>query len=235
MALEPSAFAAFGSVPQRGPGVDARSERGDARSERRYAGASRAERDAARRSRLLEAGYEVFGTDGYAASTIEGLCAKAGVSTRHFYDHFGSREQLLVAVYDRIIDEMRDGVVAALGSSDDLREQMRAGVSAYVVPLLSDSRQPRIVHLEVIGVSPAVERHRRSMIHAFAALIEAEARRLMDPALLRRRDIRLISLGLVGATTELMVDWVIGEPRTPVDHIVDELVHLYCAVLSGEA
>ena len=203
--------------------------------DRRYAGANRAERDAARRARLLEAGLDVFGTDGYAASTIEGLCTRAGVSTRHFYDHFRSREQLLVAVYDRVITEMRDSVVGVLGTSDDLRTQMRVGVTAYVVPLLTDPRLPRIVHLEVIGVSPALERHRRSMIHAFASIIETEARRLMDPGALARRDVRLVSLGLVGATTELMVEWVIGAQRTPVNGIVDELVHIYCAALSNDA
>jgi AcrR family transcriptional regulator len=200
--------------------------------DRRYAGASRAERDAARRTRLLDAGLDAFGTEGYGPSTIEGLCARAGVSTRHFYDHFRSREDLLVAVYDRIIADLRNRVVGSLGTLDDLEGQMRAGVSAYVVPLLADERLPRIVHLEVIGVSPALERHRRAMIHAFASLIEMEARRLMDTAAITRRDVRLVSLGLVGATTELMVDWVIGAPRAPVDRLVEEIVHIYVASLS---
>jgi AcrR family transcriptional regulator len=200
--------------------------------DRRYAGASRAERDAARRTRLLDAGLDVFGTEGFAPSTIEGLCARGGVSTRHFYDHFRSREDLLVAVYDRVIADLRNRVVSALGTLDTLEEQMRAGVTAYVVPLLADERLPRVVHLEVIGVSPALERHRRGMIHAFAGLIEVEARRLMDAEAIARRDVRLVSLGLVGATTELMVDWVIGAPRAPVDRLVEEIVHIYVASLS---
>jgi AcrR family transcriptional regulator len=200
--------------------------------DRRYAGASRVERDAARRSRLLEAGLETFGTEGYAASTIEGLCARACVSTRHFYDHFHSRESLLVAVYDRIIGQLRHSVLEVLGTRDDLEEQMRAGISAYVVPLLADERLPRIVHLEVIGVSPELERHRRAMIHAFAGLVEAEATRLMDPAALRRLDVHLVSLGLVGATTELLVDWVVGTPRVPASHLVGELVHIFVGSLS---
>jgi AcrR family transcriptional regulator len=207
--------------------------RADAHSDRMYRGASRAERDAARRSRLLDAGLEVFGTEGYAASTIEGLCTRAGVSTRHFYDHFHSREELLLAVYDRIVLETRDRVVGVVGANDDLRSQMRAGITAYVVPLLADTRLARIIHLEVIGVSPALERHRRSMIHAFAAIIEAEARRLLDANTLAQRDVRLVSLGLVGATTELMVDWVLGANRTSVEHVVDELVHVYVSSFSA--
>ena len=229
MATHPSAGASSPdtAVPSRG--------RRDARGERTYRGASRAERDAARRARLIDAGLDVFGTEGYAASTIEGLCTRAGVSTRHFYDHFRSREELLVAVYDRVILELRDRVVSVVGTNHDLRSQMRAGITAYVVPLLADPRLPRIVHLEVIGISPALERHRRSMIHAFAAIIEAEARRLLDVDGLATRDVRLVSLGLVGATTELLVDWVLSGNRMSVTHVVDQLVHIFVSSFSADS
>ena len=47
---------------------------------RGYGGRSAAERRAERRERLLAAGLELFGTRGYAATSIERLCAAASVS-----------------------------------------------------------------------------------------------------------------------------------------------------------
>ena len=45
---------------------------------RLYRGVSAAERRAERRERLLEAGLELFGTRGYADSSIRAISAQAG-------------------------------------------------------------------------------------------------------------------------------------------------------------
>ncbi|MGZ6827110.1 MAG: TetR/AcrR family transcriptional regulator, partial [Mycobacteriales bacterium] len=65
-----------------------------------YGGRSEEERRADRRARLVAAGLELFGTEGWAGATIERLCAGAGVATRSFYEEFSSREALLRAVYE---------------------------------------------------------------------------------------------------------------------------------------
>ena len=49
---------------------------------RTYGGRSAADRRAERRERLLEAGLALFGTDGYATSSIEKLCTHAGTTGR---------------------------------------------------------------------------------------------------------------------------------------------------------
>src|SRR5688500_9652842 len=86
---------------------------------RPYRGMSPDERQADRRRRLLDAGLGQFGTSGYARTTIEGLCAGAGVTPRHFYDEFGGREALLVAVFDEIVAWVTDAVGAALAAAPE--------------------------------------------------------------------------------------------------------------------
>ena len=65
---------------------------------RRYSGQSADERDAARRKRLLAAATDFIGTQGYAATTVERICAEAKVSTRHFYQQFDNKESVFLAV-----------------------------------------------------------------------------------------------------------------------------------------
>src|SRR5919198_3030469 len=74
--------------------------------ERRYRGRLPGERRAERRRRLLDAGLELFGTVGYRGTSIERLCAQAGVTTRHFYQEFPGREALLAAPCGEIIAEV---------------------------------------------------------------------------------------------------------------------------------
>src|SRR5581483_8896362 len=72
------------------------------RRSRRYASKTLDERREERRARLLAAGLDLFAANGFAGTTIEALCAAAGVSTRNFYEEFGSREALVVALHDDV-------------------------------------------------------------------------------------------------------------------------------------
>lgn len=185
------------------------------------------ERQADRRRRLLDAGLGQFGTSGYARTTIEGLCAGAGVTPRHFYDEFGGREALLVAVFDEIVGWVTEAVGAALAAApEDPVARVRAGVGAFLHAMLDDPRRARVACVEIVGVSPEVEAHRRTVLHEFAALITGEAARLAGG----RRDFSLAALALVGGTNELVVEWVVGDRRLPIDELVEEVTRLFVAV-----
>lgn len=49
------------------------------------------------RSKLLDAALSVIRTKGYAATTVDELCARAGVTKGAFFHHFKSKEELGVA------------------------------------------------------------------------------------------------------------------------------------------
>src|ERR687883_529359 len=85
---------------------------------RRYASKTVDERRGERRARLLQAGLELFGAHGYRGTTIEALCAAAGVSTRNFYEEFGSREALVIALHDDVNSRALSAVVEALAGTD---------------------------------------------------------------------------------------------------------------------
>jgi AcrR family transcriptional regulator len=117
---------------------------------RRYRGLDPEERRADRRRRLIEAGLELYGTIGYQATTITALCREAGITTQHFYDEFGSRENLLGAVFDETVMRAAVQVADALdGAPLDLEAQSRAGLGAFLHAMLDDPRGARILGLEV--------------------------------------------------------------------------------------
>lgn len=185
------------------------------------------ERRAERRRRLLDAGLGQFGTSGYARTTIEGLCAGAGVTPRHFYEEFGGREALLVAVFDEIVGWVNEAVSAALAAApDDPVARVRAGLGAFLHALLDDPRRARVACVEIVGVSREVEAHRRGVLHDFAALVTGEAHRLSQG----RGDFSLAALALVGGTNELVVEWVVGKSRQPIDELADDITRLFVAV-----
>jgi AcrR family transcriptional regulator len=201
-----------------------------------YGGRSPAERREARRSALIDAGFEIFGTEGFGGATIERLCSRARVTFRDFYKEFQDREGLLKATYDRCVGEAMLAVTVALaGAGPEVRDRAERGIGAFVHTMLDDPRRARIVCLQVVGLSEDLERHRRSVLHAFADLVAAEARRLAEAGKAPvRPDYRLPSLALVGGANELLVEWLHSpEPRLPLDDLTRVIADLFLAAASG--
>jgi AcrR family transcriptional regulator len=206
------------------------------RATRVYRGQSNLERREDRRERLLATALDLFGTAGYAATSIEGICGAAGVTARHFYEHFASREALLRAVYDGIIDDTQRAVLRALTQAVDAETRATAGVGTFVRAYLEDPRRARIACIEVIGVSADFERHRRSVIHQFASVIEAQAEALAAAGgLASARNYELAGIAMAGAVNELMSDWIIRRDKPPIDLFTQEIVEFFLAVLQGGA
>jgi AcrR family transcriptional regulator len=196
-------------------------------SGRVYGGRSEYERRSERRTRLLNAGLELFGTDGWQAATIERLCSAAGVATRSFNEEFASREALLLAVYEHIMDGVLDSVLPAVQTaSGSVEERIRVGLGGYVSYITADPRRAKVAHRE-IRVAGVLENDRHAMVLRFAEVIAQQAQ------LETGASGRALGLALAGAVTEVLVDWVAQpEPRPHTGPIVDALVRLYVAAIT---
>ena len=86
------------------------------RSRRSYGGVSADDRLAERRRRLLDAGLELFGTNGIAATTIADVCAQAGLTKRYFYESFATIDELAGAVFGEVTDRLVQQVAPAIAA-----------------------------------------------------------------------------------------------------------------------
>jgi AcrR family transcriptional regulator len=197
-------------------------------SERRYGGKTATERREERREQLLNAGLELFGTEGFAAVTIEALCAEAGLNPRYFYEQFASREELLGAVYERHVVAVLQTVQAAIARSPaEPTQRLRAGLNAFVTATLADERAARINYFEMVGVSAELEAQRRGVLRAYAELIAAQAAEMDDLGPLGRGDRRMTAVALTGATDGLITDWMSSQERPPRQAIVYTLLQIF--------
>lgn len=72
---------------------------------RTYGGRTAQQRREERRRTLLDVGRELWCEQGWAAVTMRGVCARAELSDRYFYESFADREALLVAIAEDVRDE----------------------------------------------------------------------------------------------------------------------------------
>lgn len=203
---------------------------------RRYAQKTHDARREERRQRLLAAGLDLFSELGFSGTTIEAICATAGVSTRSFYEEFGSREALVVALHDEVNERAARAVVAALTDVDpgDLRARAEAATRAYLDVMTSDRRWAQIALVESVAVSSEAEDHRRAAVERFVLLIEAEANRLASEGLIPDRDQRLTAIALAGALNGLINSWT-ADPQWDerVPQIAAEAARIITLALTG--
>jgi AcrR family transcriptional regulator len=194
---------------------------------RLYAGLSAPARRAERRGRLLDAGLELFGTIGFGKTTIPMLCSASGVTARHFYEEFASREALLRTLYDRIADTAFERVVGALRQRDkDVRDRIHDSSAAYFRYLTSDPRLARIYTIEAVGMHAELEIHRRAKREAFIKKLTKAAQRVSSSI-----DSRLLSAAIAGASHDLLLEWVLASRRPSVEKLTETITTLWIRTL----
>lgn len=200
---------------------------------RTYGGLSAQERRARRRAMLLDAALDVCGTEGWAATTMTAVCARARLTERYFYESFSDRDELLVAVFDRIAEEAAEVVLAATERAPrDARERSRAAIAAFVELMTDDPRKGRVAFVEAMG-SEALMQRRFDTIRTFAELLGEQAREFYGTGPEAARLLEVTSFLLVGGLAETLIAWLRGDVERGRDELVEDVTDLFAA--TGEA
>jgi TetR/AcrR family transcriptional regulator, cholesterol catabolism regulator len=117
----------------------------------------RSEKWKTRREEIIDTSARVFARQGYHATGIAELCTVNGVGKGAFYYYIGSKEELLAAIHDRVMDEVEIGAdrVAHAGGSPSAQ-----------LAMLGD---------ELLDVIHRYPDHVWVFLHEFPALTEARA------------------------------------------------------------
>jgi AcrR family transcriptional regulator len=202
---------------------------------RTYGGRSAADRRAERRERLLEAGLQLFGTEGYAGTSIEKLCTHAGVSTRNFYEEFQAREDLLIALHARANEHSFAAVQAAFEGACDapLAVRFELAVRTFIQTMAADARLARVAYVEMIGVSNTVEKHRMAWRKRWWDFMVGEADRAARRGEAEPRDFTLPALAVIASVNELVHHYSLNRGRITLDEIITEVVRFAVAAVTA--
>jgi AcrR family transcriptional regulator len=202
---------------------------------RTYGGRSAADRRAERRERLMAAGLQLFGTEGYAASSIEKLCTHAGVSTRNFYEEFNSREDLLIALHAQVNERSFRAVTGAFEGACDaaLAERFELAIRTFIQTMASDPRWARLAYVEAIGVSNKVEKHRMAWRARWAEFMVGEANRAVARGEAKERDFTLAALAVIATANELIHHYSVSRGRYTLDQVIGEIVRVAVAAVTA--
>ncbi|GAA0935483.1 TetR/AcrR family transcriptional regulator [Actinocorallia libanotica] len=193
-------------------------------STRAYRGRSPQERVAERRERLLAAALDLWSELGWSGVSVRGVCARAGLTDRYFYESFTDRDALLLAVFDRVRDELTGGLPAAPFTGEP-RAVMRTLFLALFTALAEDPRYARVAFTDPAG-SPALETRRHDALLAVADAVAAGVSSVAPG------DFRGPALFCVGGVGGLISAWLAGRYPAAPEELADRCTEL-CARVFG--
>ncbi|ETB55185.1 TetR family transcriptional regulator [Mycobacterium avium subsp. paratuberculosis 10-8425] len=183
-----------------------------------------AERLATRRNRLLAAGLDLLGDQrpDISAVTVRGVCRRAGLAARYFYESFTDKDEFVSCVFDWVVAELAATTQAAVATVP-ADEQTRAGIANIVRTITDDARVGRLLFSTQLA-DPVVVRKRAESSALFAMLSgQHVGNALQVPANDR---IKAAAHFVVGGVGQTISAWLAGDVRLEPDELVDHLAAL---------
>jgi TetR/AcrR family transcriptional regulator, transcriptional repressor for nem operon len=180
------------------------------------------------RDKLLAAGLDLFRARGYSATSVDQLCAAAGVTKGAFFHHFASKEALAVATAD-FWSEITGAMFAAAPYHDaaepldrvlgyiDFRAGLIDGPAEAFTCLVGTLVQ------EAFGFSPAIRAACEASIFGHAHTLEADIAEAMA-----QYGVAGVSAASLARHTQAVLQgaFILAKAKDAPDVATDSLAHL---------
>jgi AcrR family transcriptional regulator len=123
-------------------------------------------------TRLLDAALAVVAGEGLKRLSATRVSARAGMSTKTFYDLFADSEDCFLAVFDRAVEELAAAAGPVWVGEDEWVERVRAALIVLLGCLERDPALGKAVFLEALGAGPRVLARRAEILDRIARFID---------------------------------------------------------------
>jgi len=187
----------------------------------RSATANQSLRDATR-ARLITHALRLFGERGYASTAVSAIAASAGVSQGLLYHYFPGKTELVVAIFE---DSMRD--VRASWARADAEPNPRLRLTALLSAIGVLIREHRDFWALSYGV-----RMQRGVLASLEPLLAGWSREILEKLGQYLRDAgwpddKLEARLLFAQIDGLSQHYVLAPPRYPLDAVIERLIQRY--------
>ena len=182
---------------------------------------TQAERTDATRGKLLAVARKLFATKGYAATSLDTLVRRAGVTKGAFYHHFPDKQAIFRAVFEAVEDDL---VAAALAGSKgtDALTRFRTGCHAFLAASVDPSVQ-RIVMMDGPAVLGWATWREIDWRHFLALVDEGLAQAMLEHGAKRRPTKALAHLVFGALCESAMVVARSPKPKEALRQVREEL------------
>jgi len=181
--------------------------------------------------RLLDGMARAVAAKGYGDATIADIVREAGVSRRTFYEHFTTKAECLIALYEMASLRGLDVLRKAIDARQHWDAQLEEALAAYFAAMAANPDLLRTLFIEILGLGSAGLAARRRVNQQIAEFILFVAN---SPSAARKRKLSpQMAVAVVGGINELVLTYIERDRVSALQELVgpaSELVR--AAVLS---
>jgi AcrR family transcriptional regulator len=180
-----------------------------------------------RRSRIANAALSLFATRGYNATSVEEIVAAAKVSKSAFYEFFTSKEDCFRELLEQEGGALIHEVLTTAATGHDHHERLRLGITTFVRSCFERSSVARVLIVEAVGLSAAVDDVRHELESRFAGAVAEEVRHAMahDP-FYADKDPVVFGRAVVGAVNDT-VGYFLTHPGADAEALAESLCRIF--------
>ena len=175
--------------------------------------------------RILNAAVVLFKARGYHGTSVRELAQAVDIEPASLYYHFRSKQEILFALFERIMNALLDGLGGVLAGGATPEEQLRSAVRFHVLVHIARQDEAFISHSELRSLSAP---HRRRII-AKRDRYERMIRTLLTAGVragsFEIPDVRLTSTAILVMCSGVS-DWFVGRGRLAADTVADRYADL---------
>ena len=182
------------------------------------------ERQASRREEILDAAARLF-QHGYQATSLDDVAAEIGITRPALYYYFGSKEDILAAIYERAVGALIDRAALILAEKQPPDVLLCRLVEAHVRTMLRERPMVRVFFQEKHSLGEAASRSVKAKEVAFTKMLASTIRTGQKSGVFRPGNPALIVNAILG-----MLIWLYQWYR-PERHQAAEIESVFCSLI----
>lgn len=171
---------------------------------------------------------EVVAERGYAGASVREIAARAGISTKTFYQLYPDKEAAFLATYaavDILVERMRQAAATAETASGVIA----AGLTTYLGTLAANPAFTQSLVVEAVASTDRIRERRGQGLRDFTSTMVEGLRRVRGPAgpdPMPTPDGQVLLIGALGAVNELVVQHLGSAPASSLLNITSPALEL---------
>lgn len=187
------------------------------------------------RSRLLEGMAHAVAAHGYAETTIADIVRQAGVSRRTFYEHFASKAELLVALYEASSHNALKLLKGAIDPAHAWQTQVECALNAYLGCMAQNPVLMRTLFIEILGLGAQGLASRRRVNQEIADFMLEVINAGQGQAGRKAPLTPVMATAIVGAINELVLQYIEQDRVAQLQELVGPASALVRAVSAADS
>ena len=179
-----------------------------------------------RQAQVVLDAARVFALHGYDQTSVPQLADELGLAAGSLYHYFGSKEQLLIAICDQLMDPLLGEARAITANDDGATAQLQALVGLWVAHVIERRNHMLVFQQERHVIDHGDQwRQVRDRRKEFERLVESVLKRVHGDGNARLADARLSLAALLGMVNHT-AQWYRPRGRLSAAEIADGYVEL---------